>query len=191
MTEREVTQTLKNWMKRKGWQVYRAPDSYNRQIECPHCVSEGREGMLYCKECAAYVPKDIGGAFTPFKPADLAVLNDGSGRPGYWVEVKLARAKTEKGMVYRPKYVEKNQVAAMTESDGYLAVGFIQQRDGENDALIGIYMVRWSAVRKMEVVTREWLKGADGVIVARDKELKVVVPKKKQGQDVLDLLGEG
>ena len=150
MKERDITQRLQNHLKRKGWLVYKPPDTYGTPIQCPNCAREGKEHLLYCRECSAYVPRDESSRFTPYKPADLVVLDAGGGL----IEVKRVTARTEKGMTFRPKYVKPHQIKALEKANGYLALAFVQLKHQGKPELVGLYMLRWSQVRDMECITR-------------------------------------
>ena len=172
--EREITQRLVKRLRKDGWIVYKVPDTYGDDKNCPQCG-----GMTYCRNCAAFVTGDRSSRFTPYKPADIAVLRTPGNLPGFWLEVKRVTARTEKGMVFRPKYVKPHQVKALTESEGRIALGFVQICKPEKNKLIGLYVIRWSAVKDLEEVSREQISRASGYVMV-DKEVIPVKVKKEE-----------
>jgi hypothetical protein len=171
MKERAITKRLQEWLRKRDWIVYRPPDTFATSLSCPSCHSQ-----LYCRSCAAFVDNQ-GSPFTAPKPADLAVLQSPIGWGG-WIEVKKAEARTEKGLVYRPKYVKPHQAKALESTDGFLALAFIQKLEPRKEKLVGTYLVRWSLVRDKEVITRAELRELAEITVKDSPEVVPVVIKK-------------
>lgn len=170
---------MKAWLERREWIVYKPPDTYGAPMNCPTCHSD-----LYCRACAKEVKSDEGATrFTPYKPADLAVLRSPIGWGG-WIEVKKVEARTESGMNYRPKYVKPHQAKAMSKTDGFLAVAFIQNLQPGKQKVVGTYLVRWSLIANEEAVTRSQFRELAEVTVFDSPE---VVPEKvKKPENLLD-----
>lgn len=172
MKERAITQSLKTWLEKRGWIVYKPPDTFATPVECPDC-----HGKLYCRACAKEIKKDENTRFVPYKPADLAVLQSPLNWGG-WIEVKKAEARTEKGMTYRPKYVKPHQAKAMEKTNGFLALAFIQKLGPREEKKIGVYLVRWALVRDKEMITRAELRDLAEVTVKDSPEVEPVKIKK-------------
>jgi len=179
MKERVITQRLQAWLKKRGWIVYKPPDTYGADTVCPTCVREGRDGTLYCRTCAKEIEKDMTSRFTPYKPADLAVLQSPISWGG-WIEVKQSKARTEKGMTFRPKYVKPHQAKAMAQTDGFLALAFVQERKPEKEQVIGVYLVRWAKIMESEVVTRAEIRELAEITVKDSPEVVPVVVRKEK-----------
>lgn len=77
-----------------------------------------------------------GKGFIPFKGTDLVMVKD-------CCEVKVVKAKTAQGMVFRPyKALRQKQDEHLLEHGGLLAVGFIAS--GKPDRLALLALVRWA-----------------------------------------------
>jgi len=107
------------------------------------------------------IPDSWGGKgqrFTPKKDVDLVKVSDRC-------EVKIVKAKTAKGLVFRPyKALRPDQVEILEKHDGLVAVGFVAKDwRGDNDGLVAIATARWSTLRQHTRLTLagwpEWGSG--------------------------------
>jgi len=78
-----------------------------------------------------------GKRFIPFKGADLVWATD-------CCEVKVVKAKTERGMVFHVEQLNERQQRHLVEQDGLVAVGFVEKgTGGEHDSMVSIAIFRF------------------------------------------------
>jgi hypothetical protein len=111
-----------------------------------------------------------GKRFIPFKGTDLVWATD-------CCEVKVVKAKTERGMVFHVEQLNDRQQRHLIEHDGLVAVGFI--RVGNQDSLVSIAVfrfARFSELIKLEpaaTISRQSLERLSYVLRGRGYEAPI------------------
>jgi len=178
MIERDFHKKLKKHYEKQGIMAYKPPDTWAEMSgKCKHCGSG-----LVCDRCGRGAGDDPNQRFTPYKPADIALVSQ-------WIEVKTVKARTEKGMNFRINKLNAVQTRTMEKYDGLVGVGFVQVCKPEKDKSVGLYLIRWAKISGKEVWTRAELRDLAETIV---EDVLEVVPVKveKVTDPVFEYLGE-